>query len=272
MNRKKVTKIAAMIISFTLMLAMFPAVISEAKTYKQPEEVYYLTRKPGASGSTQYSPISLYSDSGYTKIKSVKSSKKNIAKVSGYSAGTTDNWDYDDNGKLIKSKYSSVHASFEAVAPGTTTLSFLASKGSSKYDTYTKKLTVKAYENPIKSLRITNTKTRGQKPISELKGGFSETNYENFNITKGGTIRLSATAAKGWKIKEIQFDNYEGSYDSDNSRRSVDRESGTGVAKMEVVLRDYNVNGNGNFTITMVNTKTKGELKINGHIGKKSAY
>ena len=123
--------------------------------------------------------------------------------------------------------------------------------------TYKKKITVKGYTNPVKSLVLTGVSSKN------LKSYFAKNYYNDMNLSKkakAGYMKVSA--ASGWKIKSAWWEDgaagqqYEFYCFGDNSASSVNLK----IPAMKKAGKYY-------ANMRFINTTTGGEQYIHLNIG-----
>lgn len=187
-------------------------------------------------------------------LTSIKSSNKNVFEpVTLYRSENSDTTYYIGGSK--KESYSSVWSdiNIEAKKPGTANLSF---KVGSK--TYTSKITVKKYTNPLKSLTITGINSN-----KNIASKFKSQTYSDISLKSNGKKgSVKVTPNTNWKVVYLQL------YDNSNDRAMYLRSSkGLSSASLPMIEglkagKSYNV------YIQLVNTKDNGTQNISFNIHK----
>jgi len=230
--KKTFGKIFAVAMAAVMTFTAAPALTAEAATKTLAAKTVYL--------ESEYSTesISIQADKA-TKISNLKSTNKTVVKPSSYSINKSTQ--VDEDGK-DKSSNQYGYAYFSAVKPGTATVSF---KGGST--TYKQNVIVKKYVNPLKSLKINN---------NELVSMIKNSAY-GAQASAAKTIKVNATAASGWKIKNISV------YNSlDNGSADMYRYYYNGTSKGSLTFSGYNTKKYGSVSIRLENKKDGGEISV----------
>ena len=187
--------LCALLVAALLILSAVPA-FAEPYFDADPQKIVWSTTEKTDSYYVYLYIGNLTKKSTVTDVKSSKPSVASIYYVekSKYSSETTY---YDPENK---EKYEEYYANIglKVKKTGKSTISF-------KVDgkTYKKVITAISYENPVKSLQVTGINTKN------LKSQFAKKNSAEATLTKNakaGTIKV--TAAKGWKVKSIYWQDY----------------------------------------------------------------
>ncbi|MCR5467783.1 MAG: hypothetical protein K6F37_02375, partial [Lachnospiraceae bacterium] len=175
-----IKKMALAVIALAVVVVLAPATAQAKLTVPSSIEMY--------AGNSGY--ISLDGVKSIKKITDIKSSDKSVVYVTEKSAYTNE---YE--GLSYKGKGSSGSGSLYLYAPktGTATVSFKVSGKS-----YSTKVTVLAYSNPLKSFKING---------KEVASKFKKSSYVNAKKLKKTVknFKISAKPASGWKITNIRY-------------------------------------------------------------------
>ena len=244
-------RIVATAVSLALLVAINPPISAQAAaavTTMTPQTVYLVT------GTNYYSNI-LY---GLDDIKNVTSSNRAVARP--YSRtinqGSTATFTYDKNGTEtagVSGTTNSVEAKYQLFKAGTTKLSFTAN--GKKFE---KKLTVKAYTNPLSSLVISNVNS-GKNMASKL----NKSSYKDMKIKKGGTVKVSAKAKSGWAITAISMSNW-----NSKTHDSQTRNYAKGVSSASYAMAGYTLSGYGSVNVHLQNKSNGGLLIVSVNLRK----
>lgn len=250
---KQLTKrLLAFAMALTLVCTIAPLTAEAAPNYDKTQTIY-MTAKDEMYSSVQAILISNLTKSQTINKSSIKSTNKNIVEPY-YVNKMTNTYSYEYkymDSKLKDNKYSGANyysnIGLRMKKKGTATISF---KIGSK--TYKSKITVKAYENPIKTANIAGIKNGKS---TNLASKTKNSNYANLKLTstkKNAVVKF--TANSGWKITSVEVADEDNTvYRMSNSDKPVTTASmnvGTLTKNKRVSVRVY-------FT----NTKTKGTLE-----------
>jgi hypothetical protein len=193
---------------------------------------------------------------GINSVKGVKSSNRKVLVPENFCVrrdSYTDIW-INDSGVETSDDTAEENYAYMYFAPkksGTSTISFTA--GSKKYS---QKVTVKKYSNPLKKLTISNVTEGG-----DIHNSLKKTNSVAMDTTASDTVKLTAKAASGWQITEIQFAN-KVTNDSDICEAGAYGKYTIPRTTASVTVGDYNSSSYGYADITLRNKKDKGEIII----------
>ncbi|SFB73021.1 hypothetical protein [Butyrivibrio sp. YAB3001] len=249
---KKIYKIVSLLLCVVLAFCVAPSVKSEAANKKTLEKktVYLASKNGSVSTSVRVD--------GLTKISKLKSSNKNV-RIYGYSTYSNSSQYYyaDINGNFVPSTYSGgnnnkyIDINATSLKPGYAEISFTSGKTN-----YVAPVTFLGYQNPLASLKITNV-SGGKNMASK----FANSSYvsNRFKVTKGGVIKVNATAANGWEITYISLNNRT---NNSNDNYSIYRNYANAVTKASVAHPEYNNKKDGYVGITLRNKKNGGTMHI----------
>lgn len=188
--------LCALLVAALLILSAVPA-FAEPYVDSDPEKIMWSTTEKTSSYYTDSIYIgNLTKKSTITDVKSSKPSVVSIDYVRKYK--DTSETTYFDPSK--KETYSSYYAyiGLKIKKLGKATISF-------KVDgkAYKKVITAISYENPVKSLQVTGINTKN------LKSQFAKKNSAEATLTKNAKAgAIKVTAAKGWKVNRIYWEDY----------------------------------------------------------------
>ncbi len=191
-----------------------------------------------------------------TSIKNLKSSNRNVLAPQSchvWKKSYQDTW-FDGNGLGTSDSPANDNVGymyFAAKKPGKSTISFKA--GSKKY---TQKVTVKKYVNPLSSLTISNVNDG-----ADISGSLGSSNIVTMETSASDTVKLTAKAADGWQITEIEFSNMI-TNDTDISDNIAIGRYTVPRSLASVTIGDYNSSSYSFADITLRNKKDKGEIKV----------
>jgi len=215
--KKILTKIFSVALVFVMIMCLVPPVDAQASS-KKP--TLAKTRE-----MTYYPKTSVYWNQSYLELL------QNNKSVKGWTISRIKS----SNTKVLTVKKSSVKNSsgveITAKKAGKAVVSFRAKKGKNTYS-YKCTVTVRKYTNPIKTLKLGNKNYRSQ---------FANYDYFNLNSKKTVKGKLTVSAAKGWKLKEIQL------YNSKTQKAKTIKNKSTVSLK----------NKTNTLWLTFTNTKTK---------------
>ncbi len=184
-------RIFTIAIGLVVMLSVSPGLIAQAATKTLDTETYYLR----STTSTEF--ISIYA-AGARSVKNIKSTNKKVVKPDGYQVYvetsrriSTDSKGKESKGDLEDNTYSNVY--FIGLKEGQSTISYTVGKTE-----YKKKIYIKKYVNPLKTLTISNV--NGGKNIA---GKFKKSNNVSLKGKTANKLKVTAVAANGWEIERI---------------------------------------------------------------------
>ena len=256
MNKKSMSRFIACLMVFIMVFAFSPAVMSQAAT-KKTSYTYtiYLRSKEAYSDFTQISVPNA------TKLTNIKSSKKSVAKADGYyvSNSKNNNTYYDNSGKetnKYNSSYICANLNVILSKPGTSVISFKDNKKNS----YEYKYVIKDYVNPVKTFQLARSGVTSANYAKYFNNGTESS--KSVKIDKNGTVKLSVTAQKGWKITGIHMHN--STWTSKASEYgSRGKEIMGGADKATLSFPGYNTKWDGNVTVTFENKNNGATLSVN---------
>ena len=177
--KKILTKMLSVTLVLVMMMCLVPPVEAEASSKKPSfptkiDEMYYPKDKQMNTAGW------IFGNEGTNyKITNLKSSNKKVLTVS----------------KKYQYKYTTLNMKLKKA--GTATISFKVKIGSKTYN-YKCKVTVSAYTNPVKTLKI------GSKNYASK---FKNSSFYDLGGKKNHKGKLSITANKNWKIESIYIYN-----------------------------------------------------------------
>lgn len=247
---KKILKKLSYALLVMIMVLGIMSVTANAETgIKYDKNVaVYMT---GKDYLDSWKSVTIYID-GVPKNQSI--SKSSVKIISGKNVvslsdiwRSTENYsiEYFEKGKKARkdiSRYDSI--SLTAKKTGNAKISFkVAGK------TYTSKIKILPYVNPISSLTITGVQNGSSK---NLAGKFKKSNEANVQVKKGQkNASITCKAAAGWKITSLTFSNKTTSI----GKRIV---SEKGVSSVKLRAGNLVAGQKGYITITLLNTETGG--------------
>ena len=251
-------KLFVSMVAFVMVAAMLAPMTVEAAPVYSKKQLVYLDSKSGIG----YASVSIDNIAKGQKIVGVSSSDKKVAKPYAYSnSSSTHNYKnlmYKDDSYNSSSRDG--YVSVDLLKTGKATISVKVGKSSKSYKTYKTTLTVKAYENPMKSFTIT-----GINKGKTIAKKFKDVSYNYGTLSKdakSAKITVKANTDKGWRIKSINFYNRK----NDCSRNISFGANGTSSASLSVstIYKKYG----GYVYVNFYNTKTGGSMScyysING--------
>lgn len=196
-------KIVSAALAFVLAAtALTPVTVNAAVTYSE-EQTVYLSSKTG----TDYKSIYVGNLGSKEKIKNVKSSKKSVVKpysISTYTSDDTTKYEYLENSDWnSSSKDSSKYAYIgcQLLKKGTATISFdVYNTKTKKSSTKKAKITVKAYENPAKTVNIAGIKNGSSTNLASKTKSQSTASLTLKSKKKNASVYAKANTDKNWKI------------------------------------------------------------------------
>jgi hypothetical protein len=243
------TKLLALVLVLATALSSAPLAV-QAAVSAPTEATYYLSSKT----DTSYGSIYLSGLSKSSEVTKIKSSKKSVVTLDYYEKGsyvnsyTHESLSSDENSS---SSYNDYYATigFFMNKTGTSDITYTIGKKS-----YTTKVTVKKYTNPLETVEISGLKNGKS---SNLKGlvdsDHTASGLKLKSDQKDATVNL--VAKKGWKISYVDL------YDSDyNFSESISSSEGLssvtlnpGTLKKDVTytlwINVYNEENGGSITI-----------------------
>lgn len=241
---KNIRKLLCAILAAALLILTALPALAEIEFDSSPVTVYLSDKEGSSYVWADFSVWGLEKDS---KITDVKSSNKKVVQVYSvqHSQGKTKYTEEDRE----DSEWYDAYIENKALKAGTATVSF-------KVDgtTYKKKITVKGYTNPVKSLVLTGVSSANQ------KSKFAKGDYANIPLKKNAKAGyLKVSAASGWKIRRVYW--YDRTDDDWDTYRQFS--SGKGVASVKMPVPAMKKTGRYNVEVEFVNTKTGGTKYIN---------
>lgn len=188
--------LSALLVVALLILTAVPA-FAEPYVNTDPVTIMWSTTEKTSSYYTTSIYIgSLTKKSTVTDVKSSKPGVVSIDYIRKYNSATETT--YFDPAKKESSKDYYVYIGLKVKKTGKATISF-------KVDGKAYKKVVKAisYENPVKSLQVTGINTKNLKSLFDKKNTVEGSLSKN---AKAGAIKV--TAASGWKVQRIYWEDY----------------------------------------------------------------
>lgn len=247
-------KLVAGVAVFSMAFSMLsPLSVNAASKVSYPEKkVVYQTEKNGGG----YVSFSINSIPKNQKVLKVTSSKTSVAKPHSISEdNSTYSYKYFDK-DMSKYDYSDTYRSanitLRTPKNGTATISYRIGKSNKSYKTYKTKLSIYAYENPIKSLTISGVND-GKSLASAFKTGNGA--YENTKpVAKDqSNAKINVTANTNWKVTSISFSNY-----YDDSHMYINYPQNSARKKLSLPVGELKTGQGGYVNIGLYNTKTGG--------------
>lgn len=258
-KRTFITRLMALTLGCIMLMASAPAVRAEATNKKQVNE----TETKYICQSASKDPIieSITIDNA-KKVTGIKSSKKAVIEALDYSVDTKSQTKRIYNPKTGKVENKKINASTVTLyylikKTGTATLTYTVGN-----TTYKRKITVKKYTNPLKSLTVTGV--NGDKNICSLLNGSNKA--EGLKARTSGNLRIAVMAGNDWRIRRIRFSN---TSDSSSSyvNRSLDAKYG-GLVGTTLFVSGYDTKNNGALVIDLKNRKNGGTETVEVYINK----
>ena len=194
--KKLYRKIAGAVLAAALAVSALPVTASAINV---PTQLTVVASPSGARSSSV--SISDMSKSQAMNLKSVKTSKKSVAKLvmaSQYeSSYSSDYADPDTSG--YSSSYKDSYVSFLPLKKGTATISFKIGK-----KTYKTKVTVNAYQNPGSTVKISGVNS-GKNVASKANKTDMVKNLKLSKTVSNATVELAAKS--GWEICGVSLTN-----------------------------------------------------------------
>ena len=254
--RKLVTGAAVFAMAFSM---MSPISAKAATKVSAPEKkVVYQNNKNGGG----WTSIAVNNIPKGQKVLKATSNKETVAKPYSvyYNVNEYSNEYLDKNMTQHNYSGSSRYADIEVdtYKTGTATISYRIGKSNKSYKTYKTKLTVLAYENPIKSLTIS-----GVNDGKNLASAFKTSSYvydgKGKAVTKNqsnGKVVVKANA--NWKITYVSFSN-----DYDNSYMYISYPQKSGRSQITLPVGTLKAGKGARVNVSFYNTKTGGTLSCN---------
>jgi len=188
--------LSVLLVAALLILSAVPA-FAEPYFDDNPMKIMWTTTEKTSSYYTTSLYIgSLTKKSTVTDVKSSKPSVVSIDYVAKYNSTSETKYFDPDRKETGSSSYVSIGLKIKKT--GKATISF-------KVDgkTYKKVITAVSYENPVKSFQLTGVSTKNMKSL------FAKKNYAEESLSKNAKAgAVKVTAAKGWKVKRIYWEDY----------------------------------------------------------------
>jgi hypothetical protein len=245
------TKLLALVLVLATALGSAPLAV-QAAVSAPSEATYYLTSKD----DTSYGNIYISGLSKSSKVTKIKSSKKSVATLNSYQKSTYSNSSttkyLDSNEADYTSSYKeySANIGFFLNKAGTSDITYTIGKKS-----YTTKITVKDYTNPLKTVEISGLKNGKS---SNLKGLVDSSAYASPLSLKSEQkdAKIKLATEKNWKITYAEL------FDNETSTALEMYNYSTGLSS--VTLRPGTLNKGGNYSlyIYMYNEEDGGTLNI----------
>ncbi len=240
--KKSIGRIFAAALAFVMIFALTPSLTAEASTLAA--KTVYMT---SATTAPSFSILA----SGATKVSNVKSSNSKVVKPSSYNISKGNSVDLTNK---KKSSSNSATVYFQPKKPGKAIVSFKAGKTS-----YSQKVTVKKYVNPLASLTVSNV--NGGKDIHSVFKKSASAPYGTLKAKGATKIKVSAKAIKGWEITYINASN-----SSSNSKgylyTGTYRDFSTKASSASCTLNDTGKKGYSYVNVTLRNKKDNGTITI----------
>ena len=206
----------------------------------------YLSSK---DGGTEWFWLDLGTFKSGAKITDVKSSKNSVVKVTRLSINRSDFTNIENKKNSRKNVYAEI--SGRAYKAGSANITYKLNGKAKK-----QAITVKGYVNPVKSLVFTGISSKN------LKSEFDKQDYAIVDVLQkdAGAGYLKLSAASGWKIEHLYFEDYsaeEGEVDYTFSAWSKP------VSSVSLHLPELKAGVRYRLYANFINTKTKGEHSIN---------
>ncbi len=255
--RRNLKRILALALGFAIVIGLSPAVKTEAASAtKLPTATFYYER----SGKSLTMSHTFWFD-GFSSLSGIKSSKTGVIKPAGVTKEkyTSDYYTIDSKGNLVKDddySYNYVGLTMKILKTGSSNISFKSGKKS-----YVKTFKVKAYQNPLSSLVISNV-NNGKTVHNSFKG----INTVAFNSKKATKVSVTAKAKGDWRIEEIKITDTISSKDSEDGTVEAKRTYTNGTQKAVISTNHYNSKYNGSVTISLYNKADGGTMTIYAYI------
>ena len=178
-----------------------PVTVNAAVSYEEKQTVYMTSESYG------YTSIYVGNLGSKEKIKNVKSDNKKIVKPSSISTYTDDytySYEYMENSEWNSKNSSSskyAYISCQLLKNGTATISFdVYNSKTKKSSTKKTKITVKAYENPAKTVEIAGIKNGSSTNLASKTKKQNSATLKLNSKKKNASVYVKANTAKNWKI------------------------------------------------------------------------
>jgi hypothetical protein len=253
--RKGISKILAIVLGVVLLASAGPSISSEAaSTKKLDKKVLYMH-----SASESY--VNLGVD-GIKKLSGLSSNSNNIRPTSYY---YNDYANYNVSGTKLEETSNGARIGINLLCKkqGDAKIKFKCAGKN-----YVLPVTVKKYVNALNSITITNVNS-GKNIKSKFNKQAKLLNEKSLVLAKNGTVKVSAKANSGWKIKYICIKNNK-SDSNTGYRHSISMDYYNGVQNASVKLPGYIAAHGGNVEITLENQTDKGEINISCDLVKKA--
>jgi hypothetical protein len=246
------TKLLALILVFATAFGSVP-LAAQAAVSAPSDEIYYLSSKNG----TAYGSIYISGLSKSSEVTKIKSSKKSVValdyveKSSYTSSSVTKNLGQDSSSESTSgSKSYSAYIGFNILKAGTSDITYTVGKKS-----YTTKITVKKYTNPLKTVEISGLKNGKKSNLSGMVDKSSSASALDLKSDQKNA-KIKIEAKKGWKISYAEI--------YDNEASTVVETSNWSKGLSSVTLRPGTLKKDGNYSvyISMFNEEDGGSLYI----------
>jgi hypothetical protein len=247
-TKRLLTFVLAFVVAVT---ALVPVTTEAAISYDKTKVLYR-----NSTSSTSYSSLYIYGLTSSQTIKkaSVKSSKAAVASPY-YVERRTDTYktEYIEKGYTdysYNSYYYYIGLLCKKAGTATITFNLTDSKNSSNNKSYTTKVTIYDYENPVTTATIT-----GINSGNNLKSKTAKQNYVNFtNKSDVKNAQFKVTTKGNWKISSVTYyKSGESHYYSCDSSKTTSKTISLGTLKKNAYSTIY---------VTFYNTKTGGYLTV----------
>jgi hypothetical protein len=246
------TKLLAMILVFATVFGSVPQTVQADDIYADSDQVCYLSGK----NSTKQATIGVYHLSKNSKVTNIKSSKKSVVKLSSctlysfISSGNTTYLDSDAENSSWNDPYYYAEIAYTAKKAGTSKITCKVGKKS-----FTTKITVKNYTNPLKTVKISGLKDGKDTNLKGLVDSDSTASALTLGSTqKDATIEIATK--KGWAITSAEL------YDNNTSTTySAGNWSGQ-LSSVTLKPGTLKKGGNYSLSITLYNLKDYGTISV----------
>ncbi len=237
-----------------LALSVAP-VSAQASVSYDKSSVVYLTSTDGSSGISKSISVSCKKKSETIKKSSIKSSEKSVAELeylSKYTNTNTTDYFTKDDSRNTESKYYSYNICMKLKKAGKSDISFKVGN-----KTYKSTVTVKKYDNPIQTLKITGVK-KGKNIASTFQ---KSANASDSYKMSGKSNVVKITPKKGWKISSIAV------HDSmSNDSLNLGNYSVDGLKNAQLEIGGITKGSSKNVTIACVNKSNGANLYCYLHL------
>lgn len=234
-----------------------PVTVNAAVSYNKEQTVYMTS-----SSGTSYTSIYVGNLGSKEKIKNVKSSKKSVVKpysISTYTSDETNKYEYLENSDWnSEGSYSDKYAYIGCtlLKKGTANISFdVYNTKTKKSSTKTSKITVKAYENPAKTVNIAGIKSGSSKNLASKTKKQNTANLTLKSKKKNAAVYVKANTDKKWKIVSASVYN-----ETSGNTYSISNYSKPLSSVKFSNIGTINAKEYARVSVTFLNTKTNGYM------------